>query len=625
MRYLIACWALLWGLNASAEDLISPNVPSSMEFAGMKLKITESARRDIQKDVDMLTQSEKYFEIKADRARLYFPIIEETLRKENVPEDFKYLSIQESALISDAVSSSNAVGFWQFKDFTGREVGLRIDRDVDERLNIVASTIGAAKYFKRHNFYFNNWIYTLLAHMTGRGGAAKYVDQSQFGANKMTIDRDTHWYVKRCLAHKIAFGSVMEKKHSEGMRLMQYDRGAGMSLSKIANELNVDETELRQYNKWLKSGKVPGEKTYIVIVPIRGKMKPIEKIGGGVDDSMIVKSGSDKDSGREQTSFEKVFPSLSKTLNTDKSIFVKINGLPTILAKSGDNVTSVASKVNLDPARFAKYNDLKVTDRLTEGEIYYLRSKRNRGLTYYYTAQRGETLWEVSQKFGIKLKQLAKLNRMSVTDRLQPGRVMWLRQRRPSDVPVEIRELPAAPVDETIPVKELKQVEEPKPAQSPVQLQEVSESAVDEVVIQKPAQTEKEELPVFMEMEDSPELIDEKPRVVKEEKASYFTHTVNKGETLYSISKKYGVSVEDIKEWNDMQSGGLSIGQSLVIHGEGRPFELAPAQVDFHVVGPGDTMYSISKKYGISIDKLLTINQKDNFALSIGERIRVKE
>jgi membrane-bound lytic murein transglycosylase D len=187
MRWIVLM-LLLVSQSLLGDEVKIPSVPSEMDFAGMKLKITEAARRDIQKDVDMLRKSPKYFNIKLDRVRLYFPIVERVLREEGVPDDFKFLSVQESALILDAVSTSNAVGFWQFKDFTGREVGLRIDRYVDERMNIVASTRGAAKYFKRHNFFFRNWVYTVLAHMTGRGGAQKYVDEKKFGETKMTIN-----------------------------------------------------------------------------------------------------------------------------------------------------------------------------------------------------------------------------------------------------------------------------------------------------------------------------------------------------------------------------------------------------------------------------------------------------
>src|SRR5690606_34716144 len=135
---------------AGAQSSI-PKVPATMEVAGLKLKITPEAQAEIQKDVSALRASDKYFQIKLDRVNLYFPIIERIFKEEGVPDDLKYLSVQESSLISDAVSTSDAVGFWQFKDFTAREVGLRVDAKVDERKNIVSSSRGAARYLKRNN------------------------------------------------------------------------------------------------------------------------------------------------------------------------------------------------------------------------------------------------------------------------------------------------------------------------------------------------------------------------------------------------------------------------------------------------------------------------------------------
>src|SRR5687767_11770167 len=157
MRILVALlFAAVFPLAAQ-----SPQVPHKMEFAGITLTIRDDARREIQKDVDALTQSPKHYAIKAERAKTYFPIIEKVFREEQLTDDCKYLALQESALIADAVSTSNAVGFWQFKDFTAIEMGLRVDREIDERLNIVASSRAAARYIKKNNTFFNNWIYAL--------------------------------------------------------------------------------------------------------------------------------------------------------------------------------------------------------------------------------------------------------------------------------------------------------------------------------------------------------------------------------------------------------------------------------------------------------------------------------
>ena len=172
----------------------SPQVPHKMQFAGLTLTIRDDARREIQKDVDALTQHPKYFNIKVERAKTYFPIIEKMFAEERLPEDFKYLALQESALIPDAVSSSNAVGFWQFKESTAIEVGLRVDSEIDERMNIASASRGAAKYIKQCNHYFNNWIYALQSYQMGAGGVMRAVGDKDLGGRQMEINSDTYWY-----------------------------------------------------------------------------------------------------------------------------------------------------------------------------------------------------------------------------------------------------------------------------------------------------------------------------------------------------------------------------------------------------------------------------------------------
>ena len=617
MRHLLALFFLCLPLTSmSVNDVKVPRVPAHLEVAGMNIKLTDAARKIIQKDVDALRRSSKFFEIKADRARVYFPIIERVLKEEKVPEDFKYLALQESSLISDAVSSANAVGFWQFKDFTGREVGLRIDKNIDERLNVVSSTHGAAKYFKRHNFFFDNWIYCVLAHMTGGGGAKKYTDKSNYGKKRMTLDKSIHWYVARFIAHKIAFEGHVEKKHSEGFSLAEYSKGKNKSLDQIAKDTKCDYTELKTYNKWLKRGKVPSDKSYVVIIPGKSKVKKSDQPKVEKEEKVkkeVVKP--EKPAEEEEVITEKTFPKIFKS-DRGPNIFIQINGIPSILAKSNDNITTLSRKSDLTPEQFARYNDLKMSDVIYEGQIYYIKSKRNKGKVYYYTVKRGETLWEVSQKFGIKKEKLAKLNRMSIIDELEPGRVLWMRKKRPEDVPVEIRPLQEEmPVDEVVPVKELVNGSVPvkivpAPIETPEPLMEENDSDGAEANIQET-------------VEDVQEKIEE----VVDQVIEITNYTVQKGETLYSISRKTGVSVADLKEWNNLYDTSLAIGQELVIHGnlEDAQKEVPIESITFHVVEPGDTMFGISRKYNVEVSDLLKWNDKENFDLSVGEKLRVRE
>src|SRR6478609_3750187 len=205
MRLTLALFFV--AVSAAAQ---TPEVPHKMEFAGMTLTIRDDARREIQKDVDALTQSPRHHMIKVERAKTYFPLIEKVFAEERVPDDFKYLVLQESALIADAVSTSNAVGFWQFKDFTAMEMGLRVDKDIDERMNIFSASQGAARYIKKNNFYFNNWLYALQAYQMGAGAVLKTSPESESGATHMEITSKTYWYVKKYLAHKIAFEGAVK-------------------------------------------------------------------------------------------------------------------------------------------------------------------------------------------------------------------------------------------------------------------------------------------------------------------------------------------------------------------------------------------------------------------------------
>jgi membrane-bound lytic murein transglycosylase D len=252
---LIFCGAAAFGQ--------SPQVPHKMNFAGMTLTIRDDARRDIQKDVDMLTKSPRYFNIKVERARTYFPIIEKVFAEERLPDDFKYLSLQESALIPDAVSSSNAVGFWQFKELTAHEVGLRVDQEIDERMHIAASSRGAARYLKKCNHYFNNWLFALQSYQMGAGDVMRSVGNQDLGTRHMEITPDTYWYVRKFIAHKIAFEEAVRGPAT--MEVSAMTALPGSSLMDIARQTSSDEQQLRDFNKWLKTDKIPGDRAYTII------------------------------------------------------------------------------------------------------------------------------------------------------------------------------------------------------------------------------------------------------------------------------------------------------------------------------------------------------------------------
>ncbi|OZI09863.1 hypothetical protein BWI93_01555 [Siphonobacter sp. BAB-5385] len=143
---ITVAFSLAVNVSASAQLF---QVPSRVTFSNLNVNLEPGARDIVQTDVYALLANRTTINTRLDRAVLYFPIIENILSEENVPNDFKYLVLQESGLAADAVSTSNAVGFWQFKKETATDYGLRVDDEIDERKNIHAATRAAARYLKK--------------------------------------------------------------------------------------------------------------------------------------------------------------------------------------------------------------------------------------------------------------------------------------------------------------------------------------------------------------------------------------------------------------------------------------------------------------------------------------------
>ena len=650
--HFIRFFALWLGIATSivtqAQEI---DVPNTLEFAGIKLKIDDDARQLIAKNAWLLTKNEAYFSTTRERFDLYLPVLNRVLAEEGLPEDFKYLVMQESSLVSDVVSRSNAVGYWQFKEASAMEVGMRVDNDVDERKHIIASTRGAAKYIKRNNFYLQNWLSALLSHYAGLGGAKSLAPTDWANATKLDIDKNTHWYILKYLAHKIVFEPVIGRNLQPNLVLLEYNETSGKTLKQIANDLDVDREELETYNKWLGCSRIPDDKPYTVLVPAPASQltalvaktgSPYRPLSAG---SEALASIHDSPVASTLTNAGAVFPVLKK--KREDRLYT-INGKAGIQARAGDNPRRLANVADISVEKFLRFNDLKATDRLVPGQVYYLKKKRNHASVEEHVVMEGETLWEISQRYGITMKALLRKNRMDRVEKLKHGRVLWLYRTRPSGTPVEIRDVPR-------PASVL--VAQNKPTSKPA----------------KPVKTPPAELP--MEKEDLPvtPVINESPKVATSTKTTPRTtsviktdvpkverealyaptraasvsndrtdnrgvHTVKQGQTLYAIARQYGISVAELRTWNGLtEADGVKMDQELLIAKPAakadstRVVFLPPSpkppteEYTEYVVQPGDTVYKISRTYGVDVKDLLAWNGKTDVALSQGEVLKVKK
>src|SRR5699024_919818 len=120
---------------------------------------------------------------------------------------------------------------------------------IDERKHIVESSRGAARYLLKHNAYFNNWAITLLSYNLGFTGVKSTPEARHIGKSTMPIEKNTHIYIQKFIAHKIAFENFVSKNAQPAIALKEHSVNGGGTLFDIAQAYKVDIAEVERYNK----------------------------------------------------------------------------------------------------------------------------------------------------------------------------------------------------------------------------------------------------------------------------------------------------------------------------------------------------------------------------------------
>lgn len=268
----------------SAEDYNRPlpavsfDLPTDIEFAGeaVPMKIPDVRERlDKELQINTYFHSNTIFLIK--RANRWLPQIEDVLRENDVPDDFKYLPLIESSLIN-AVSPRDAVGYWQILEDSGKEFGLEITREVDERFDPIKATEAACKYLKKAYDKFGNWTLVAASYNRGMHGMQEALDDQQVSSYyDLYLNDETSRYVFRILAIKeiienpTKYGFYVRPEHlykEEPLHFVEVDESI-KDLVEFAKEHGTNYKLLKRHNPWLREEKltVKKGKSYVIAIP----------------------------------------------------------------------------------------------------------------------------------------------------------------------------------------------------------------------------------------------------------------------------------------------------------------------------------------------------------------------
>jgi membrane-bound lytic murein transglycosylase D len=379
--------------------------------------------------IDYFTvKNRNYVMVMERRKNVYFPIFEEALKRHNMPDELKYLSIVESGLNPKAYSRAGASGLWQFMPPTGRMYGLHEDQFIDERMDPYESTEAACKYLRELYNIFHDWEMALASYNCGPGNVRRAIRKSGYKDGFWQIynylPAETRGYVPQFVAvvyamnhladHNIYADSLESPIAFDTIRINQY-----MNLDALCTNLNVSKEDFQKLNPALKKNIVPDNLNYAIRIP-SDKIQMLTLNRTSIMDSCKVKP--------EDITVALKTPDNTPSAGKNKTVYV---------VKKGDVLGKIADRNHVSLTNLKKWNNIKGnTIRSGQRLVIYKNGGASSTTTkniakasvattktvpHVHYVQPGDTLWTISKKYnGISIEKIKKLNHLKGNE-IRPG------------------------------------------------------------------------------------------------------------------------------------------------------------------------------------------------------------
>ncbi len=303
--------------------------------------------------------------------------------------------------------------------------------------------------------------------------------------------------------------------------------------------------------------------------------------------------------------------------DTAASRLIQKHGLPAVIALKNQKPEDIAKLYDMGSWQIYKYNDLKNGEELKPGEIIYLKPKKRKATEDFHTVKEGETLRDISQLHAVKLKKLEKFNQIVASKPLKPGEIIYLREKKMKD---SLKNVENAAKSEAHTEKDsvIRIVKEGDTWQTignqngkrPEDLKKINAG------IEQP-------VPGQVVLITSENTTDKTISDVATPASTIKFHAVIKGETVFSISRLYKISPDSLVKWNKIEANAIRVGQELRVHSPITRGQVKQNQI--HTVAAGETLYQISRKYGVSVADLQQQNGLKGNEIKVGQKIVIKQ
>lgn len=628
---------------------------------------------------NFLKNRKKSYERLMGLSQYYFPMFEEALAKYDVPLEIKYLAIVESALNQKAVSRVGATGLWQFMYETGKQYGLKIDSYVDERSDLLKSSDAAARYMAGMYKIFGDWELVLASYNSGAGNVSKAMRRSgghqNFWNIKSKLPRETAGYVPAFLATMYIFeyhkehGIVPQKAIVNHFETDTIAVKRKISFKQISELLDVPMTHLEFLNPSYKMKVVPkitGRTNFIRL--------PKKKIAVFASNEDKVYAYVDYQESKREKQFVpkpraiKVPDSTAIASNTEveepmdvetRKVQKEVKRTKYHTVRRGDNLSDIAAKYDVSLAELKKWNGIKknniqagqrlkieteqtitVVEKVkkprekevvttTETALAETTSKPEviekpvakkvieKPVVTEHTVAQGEDLLTIAKKYRMYVTDLKKYNNLK-SSAIKAGDVLYL---KPGLYKEDVKAV---------------QTKETAIASNTNTDEHIVKKGDNIGNIAKTYNVSIADIKKWNDLKDNSIKVGEKlvvssPSEAKSVKeVDSLVYVVKKGDNIGNIAKANGVTIEDIKTWNNLKDNNIKVGEKLTIQKEEAVVETTKRKADkysefkTYIVQKGDSLYSISQKHRMSVADLKKMNDLQAEDLQPGMKLKIK-
>lgn len=640
VRVLVVFLTLVtYSFHAGSQSL--PEVPFDIDFADVSIHLTESGRAQIQQEINRLYANRPIIQRDIDAIRQLSPLLLPILREANLPTDFRYAALP---FADDEVNT-----FWFIRPAQVNDLNLTVSATIDERYHPVIATEAVARSLNKLQQTYGNYVQTLLHYIRGSTGLP--LSQPTKASSTYTLlDPASPPLIWKIIARKL----VIEREEPVHRPVIPYilyafRNGGGRTIPEIAQHLRLTDEQMKPFNEWLRTSIIPTDRAYPVLIRLTADEFPVVKQAD--DSGWKTALGYQADVG---------FPMLAKQVNKEtglrsSAIFYTINERRGVQAQAYDNVITLAFYGHLKVRSLLEYNELIEKDIIWPGVIYYLERKAKRAKVPFHVVQKSQTLRDVSNAYGVRMKSLLKFNHLEPTQRVQTGRILWLQKKRPRNRLAEYQQLPP---------------EEVKPVETPVLVRNEARLVPSDSLRRQFQEATK--LPDGKNPLQAIALIDTvagidsvktgapttanlSEQMIDEPQENYKLHVVKPGQTYYAVAQLYGVTVRQLYSWNNLSEKiPLKVGQELILDMTKEPVRLpvrpklvrkpivnskpvrqnpgvrpfvvnASSNMFYHVVKAGQTVYRVALINKVSIDNVMRWNALKNYTLEVGQRLLIRK